>query len=195
MTISTNDIQQLRSKLGVGIIDAKKALEENGGDLKKAEDTLRAKGIKSAEKRAGRSTKEGVIGEYVHSNGKEASLIALACETDFVARTDDFKNLAHDIALHIVAARPKYVKPEDVPAETLVEEEKIWKQQLLNEGKPEKMFENILKGKRNKYFEEVCLLKQPFVKDDSVTIEDLIRNAITKLGENIQITGFSLLSV
>ena len=195
MTISTNDIQQLRSKLGVGIIDAKKALEENDGDLKKAEDALRAKGIKSAEKRAGRTTKEGVVGEYVHTNGKEAALVAVACETDFVARTDDFKQLAHDIALHIVAARPKYIRPEDVPAEVLLEEEKIWKQQLMNEGKPEKMFENILKGKRNKYFEDVCLLKQPFVKDDSQKIEDLVTHAITKMGENIQVTGFSLISV
>lgn len=195
MEISTQDIQQLRESMGVGIMDAKKALQESVGDMKKAEQILKLKGAKSAEKRADKETHEGRIGEYVHSNGKEAGLVAVACETDFVALTDDFKNLAHELALHIVAMKPKYLKPEDVPENVLAEEEKIWKKQLTDEGKPEKMFENILKGKREKFFSEVCLLKQSFVKDDEQTIEEIMTAAITKLGENIQITGFTLLTL
>lgn len=195
MDISTQNIQNLRESMGVGIMDAKKALQDAKGDMKEAERILKAKGAKSAEKRADRATSEGCVGSYVHANGKEAGLLALACETDFVARTDGFKDLAHDLALHVVAAKPKYVKPEDVPAEILAEEEMIWKKQLTAEGKPEKMMENILKGKRAKYFSEVCLLKQPFVKDDSQTIEQFVTAAIAKFGENIQITGFTVLSL
>ncbi|PIT87143.1 MAG: elongation factor Ts [Candidatus Magasanikbacteria bacterium CG10_big_fil_rev_8_21_14_0_10_40_10] len=195
MEISTQDIQQLRESMGVGIMDAKKALLEAAGDIKNAEKILEVKGAKSAEKRASKETHEGRVGEYVHANGKEAGLVAVACETDFVALTDDFKNLAHDLALHVVAMKPKYLKPEDVPADVLAEEEQIWKKQLTEEGKPEKIFENILKGKRQKFFSEVCFLKQQYVKDDSQTIEDIMTSAITKLGENIQITGFSFLTL
>ncbi|MFA5030102.1 MAG: elongation factor Ts [Patescibacteria group bacterium] len=195
MGISTQDIQQLRKTMGVGVMDAKKALQEAQGDPQEAERILKAKGVKSAEKRADRATSEGYVGSYVHSNGKEAGLVALACETDFVALTDNYKDLAHDLALHIVAAKPKYLKPEDVPADMLSEEETIWKKQLTTEGKPEKIMANILKGKREKYFSEVCLMKQPFVKDDSQTIEQVVTAAIAKFGENIQITGFTILSL
>jgi len=195
MGISTQDIQQLRETLGVGVMDAKKALQDANGDMKQAELILKEKGAKSAEKRADRATSEGYVGSYVHSNGKEAGLVALACETDFVALTDSYKDLAHDLALHVVAAKPKYMRPEEVPAEVLTEKETIWKKQLAAEGKPEKMLENILKGKREKYFSEVCLLKQPFVKDDSQTIEQFVTAAIAKFGENIQITGFTVLSL
>lgn len=195
MAVTKEHIQLLREKMGVGIMDAKKALEEVDGDLAKAEKNLKAKGIKKAEKRSDRSTNEGWIGSYVHANGKEAGLIAVACETDFVSRTDDFRNFAHDLALHVVASRPKYVKPEDVPQEILEQEESIWKEQLVREGKPEAIAEKILAGKRQKFFEEICLMQQPFVKDDSQTVEEYIQAHITKLGENIKITGFTLLSL
>jgi len=192
---TTQNIQKLRKSMGVGIMDAKKSLQDAGGDMKKAEGLLKAKGAKSAEKRADRETHEGWIGEYVHANGKEAGLVALACETDFVARTDDFKSLAHDLALHAVAMRPKYLKPEDVPAEVLAEEEVAWKKQLEDEKKPANIIENILKGKREKYYAEVCFIKQAYVKDDEQTIEEVVTAAITKLGENIQIIGFTLLAL
>lgn len=195
MAVSTSDIQSLREKLGVGIMDAKGALEQSKGNLEKAEEILKAKGAKSAAKRADRSTHEGVIGVYVHTNGKLAAMVALACETDFVARTDDFKNLAHELALHIVASQPEYIKPEDVPADTVAAEERIWREQLVNEGKPDKIIDSIIKGKQAKYFEEVCLLKQPFVKDDGKSIEELITETIARLGENIQVTGFRILSL
>lgn len=195
MGISTEDIQALREKMGVGIMDAKGALEESKGDIKKAEQLLKVKGAKSAAKRADRSTHEGVIGTYIHANGKIAAMVALACETDFVARTDQFQELAHEIALHIVASQPYYIKPEDVPADMIGEEETIWRKQLIDEGKPDNMIDTIIKGKQAKYYEEVCLLKQPFVKDDSKSIEELITETIAKLGENIQVTGFQLLSL
>ncbi len=195
MQISTQDIQTLREKLGVGVMDAKRALADSQGDFAKAENLLRAKGAKSAEKRANRATNQGCIGSYVHSTGTVAGLVAVACETDFVARTDQFKQLAHDLALHVVAAKPKYLKPEDVPQEELAKEEEIWRQQLANEGKPEKMFDKILEGKRQKYYQEVCLLRQLYVKDDAMTVEQVVKEHVARLGENMRITGFSLLSL
>jgi len=195
MAISTEDIQWLRQETGVGMMDAKKALEAVNGDRQAAVEAMRKRGAKVAASKSERAVKEGVIGSYVHANNKVAAIVGVACETDFVSRTEDFQNLAHDLALHVVAAHPKYFSPEQVPAEIVAKEEEIYREQLRAEGKPEAMWEKILPGKMAKFYSETCFLKQPFVKDDSLTIEQVIQAAVAKLGENIVITGFSRLSV
>lgn len=176
-------------------MDAKKALEEAGGDEAKAVELLRKKGLKAVEKRQDRSAKEGVIESYVHSNGKVGVLIALGCETDFVARNGEFKALAHDIALHAAAMNPRYVRPEEVPAEILEKEKEIYREQLRAEKKPEAMFDKIIEGKMQKFYKDNCLLKQPFVKDDTKSIEDLITAATAKLGEKIELKGLSRIAI
>lgn len=195
MSITAADIQSLRQQTGAGIMDAKRALEAAGGDLEKATAELRKAGLKLAAKKSDRKVSEGAIGSYVHSNGKVASLVALACETDFVARTDDFRTLAYELAMHVAATNPKYLKPEDIPTEVIAEEEAIYRDQLKSEGKPEAMWDKILPGKLARYYSEVCLLNQPFVKDDEQTVQDLITAATAKLGENIQIQSFSRLAL
>lgn len=195
MSITATDIQALRQKTGVGLMDAKRALEATDGDMEKAIAELRKAGVKLAAKKSDRAVSEGVIGSYVHSNGKVAALVALACETDFVARTEDFQNLAHDLAVHVAAANPRFIKPEDVPADLVAEEEAIYREQLKTEGKPEAMWDKILPGKLDKYYSDICLLKQAYVKDDSQTIQDLLTEATAKLGENIQIASFHRLSL
>jgi elongation factor Ts len=157
MAFTTQDIQTLRESLGVGLMDAKRALEKAEGDLKKAEAFLRTQGAKRAEQKQPRAMKEGWIGSYVHANGKEAGLVALSCETDFVSRTEAFRELAHNIALHVVAMKPQVVKPEEVSSEILQNEVQIWREQLAKEQKPEAMIEKIIAGKKEKYFAEVCL--------------------------------------
>ncbi|MBT5337822.1 elongation factor Ts, partial [Candidatus Falkowbacteria bacterium] len=155
-------------------------------------DVLRKKGeAKAAKKIAERQAKEGIVYSYIHSNNKTGTIVELFCETDFVAKTDDFKSLAHDIALQIVAMSPEYVTPEQIPAEALEREKSIYREQLKNEGKPDEMIEKILEGKMNKYYEEVCLMKQLFIKDDKVTIEGLINQIIAKTGEKIEIGNFA----
>lgn len=193
--ISTQDIQALRQETGVGMMEAKKALAAAAGDRKLAIEALRKAGKKIAAAKSARQVKEGTVGWYIHANNKVAALVALACETDFVARTEDFKNLAHDLAIHIAAANPIYLQASDVPANIVAKEEEVYRAQLQSEGKPEKMWDKILPGKLQKYFAESCLLEQPFVKDDAITVKQLLETAVTKLGENIQITSFSRLIV
>ncbi|MFH0951634.1 MAG: translation elongation factor Ts [Patescibacteria group bacterium] len=195
MKISPEQVKELRSKTGVGMMEAKKALTEAAGDEVKAIEVLRKAGQKLTQKKAGRQAGEGVVGVYEHANQKVAAMVVLNCETDFVARTDDFKNLAHDIAMHIAAAQPDYIKPEDVPNEILAKEKNIAEESSEIKGKPEKVVEKIVKGKLEKFYSEVCLMRQPFIKDDAMTIAQLVEKAIAKLGENIQIREFTYLVI
>lgn len=195
MNITTADIQKLREQTGVGMMDAKKALTAAEGDMTAAVEALRKKGQKIAASKSDRAVKEGAVGTYVHSNGKIAALVAVACETDFVARTDAFQELIKDLAMHVAAMNPTYLKPEDVPADVVAKEQEIYREQLLAEGKPEAMLEKILPGKLKKFYSDTCFLEQPFVKDDSLTIAQLVESTIAKLGENIQVTAFSRLAV
>lgn len=192
MAIDTKLISQLRQMTGAGISDCREALEQSGGDLEKAVEFLRKKGAtKAAKKIAERQAGEGIVESYIHDNKKIGVLLELRCETDFVARNEDFKKLAHELALQIAAFNPSYIKPEDVTAEDLAKEKEVYAEQLAQEGKPADMIDKIVEGKLQKYFEEVCLLKQPYVKDDKVKIEDLISQYIAKLGEKIEVTRFS----
>lgn len=195
MNITTADIQKLREQTGVGMMDAKKALTAAEGDMTAAVEALRKKGQKIAASKSDRAVKEGAVGTYVHSNGKIAALVAVACETDFVARTDAFQELIKDLAMHVAAMNPTYLKPEDVPAEVVAKEQEIYREQLLAEGKPGAMLEKILPGKLKKFYSDTCFLEQTFVKDDSLTIAQLVESTIAKLGENIQVTAFSRLAV
>lgn len=183
-------IQELRERTGVGMLDCKKALQESGGDLELAVELLRKKGSAMAAKRAGKATAEGIVESYIHPGSRVGVLIELNCETDFVARTTEFKNLAKDICLHIAAFKPLYLAPEDVDPKFLEHERSIFKEQLLNSGKPEKIVDQIVDGKVNKLYSEICLLKQSFIKNDQLTIEDLIKATIAKTGENIIIKRF-----
>lgn len=193
--ITAADIQTLRRQTGVGVLEAKKALHESDGDQVKALENLRKAGKKLAASKISRTVKEGAIGAYVHANHKVAAMVAVACETDFVARTDDFKSLAHDLALHVAAANPLYLQREDVPEAIVKKEREIYRQQLKTEDKPAKMIDGIVAGKLKKFYAEVCLLEQPFVKDETMNIRDVVQAAIAKLGENIQVISFSRLAV
>lgn len=184
-------IAELRSITGAGIVDCQKALTEANGNLEAAIDILRKKGQKVAANKQDRETKEGLVHAYTHSNGRVGVLVEVLCETDFVARNEDFKAFAHDVALQIAAANPLYVRPEDVPTELVEKEKEIYKEQMAGENKPEEIKVKILDGKIAKYYQEVCLMKQPFIKDDSQTIEELLTRQISKIGENIQIKRFS----
>jgi len=195
MSVSIQDITDLRERSGVGIAAAKKALEQSGGDLEKAFEELRKSGQKVAASKTSRATNEGLIGHYVHATGKVAALVSVTCETDFVARSEVFQELVHDLALHIAAANPEYVKPEDVPADLLEKERSIYREQVAQTKKPAAIVEQIVAGKLEKFYEERCLVRQKFVKDDSQTITDVVNSAIQKLGENIQIRSFVRLSI
>ncbi len=188
--ISAKDVASLRAQTGAGMMDCKKALTEAGGDLAKALDALRTKGIASAEKRSGRSASEGIVANYMHFNGQVGVMIEVNCETDFVARTDDFAALAKDIAIHIASANPIALNEEDVDAELVSRERAIYEQQVAEQGKPEQVREKIVDGKIKKFFSERVLLQQAFVKDDKKTIGELVTEAATKLGENIQVKRF-----
>lgn len=192
--MALSNIQLLREKTGVSLQVCKKALEEANGDLEKAVEILRKKGEAKAVERSSRETGQGVVSSYIHSNAKLGALVQFGCETDFVARNEDFQNLAKDIAMHVAASNPLYVSPEDVSNELVEKEREIWKSQLAKEGKPEKMFPQIMQGKEKKFREEVSLLSQPFVKNPEVTVEQLIKDAMLKLGENIRIIRFSRFS-
>src|SRR5690625_2393135 len=187
--ISAKQVNELRQKTGAGLMDCKKALTEAGGDLAKAETLLRKKGVATAEKKAGRATSEGLIESYIHLGGKVGVLVELNCETDFVAKTEDFKALARDICLQIAAAAPICVSREDVPAEDVEKEKEIAVSQL--EGKPAHAIEKIVQGKLDKYLSGIVLLEQPFVKNPDQTVRDLINEMVTKLGENIVIRRFT----
>ncbi len=195
MGIDTATIQQLRSMTGAGIMDAKNALQEAQGDMDAAIEILKKKGQKIAAKKQDREANEGVVGVYVHANNKVAAMVALACETDFVAKTEDFQTLAHDLAMHVTAAEPRYLKPEDVPIEDVEKEKEVYREQLKSEGKPEKMWDTIIEGKMKKFYSEVCLMEQAFIKDEEVTITELVTTAIAKLGENIQVKSFTRMAL
>ncbi|MEW5773677.1 MAG: translation elongation factor Ts [Thermodesulfobacteriota bacterium] len=190
MSISASDVKVLRDKTGAGMMDCKKALEAAGGDMNKAVDWLREKGLAKAAKKAGRATSEGHIGSYVHSNGKIAVLVELKCETDFVARNEKFLAFAKDLAMQVAAASPVCVTPEQVPADLLERERAIYKAQAMEEGKPEAIAEKIVDGRIKKFYQEACLMEQGFIKDDKVKIKDMLNELIAVLGENIQIGRF-----
>ncbi len=184
-------IKELRAATGAGVLDCKNALTETGGDLAQATDLLRKQGLASASKKAGRETLEGLIGSYVHAGAKMAGMVEVNCETDFVANTDQFKTLVRDLAMHVVAESPEYVSREDVPADVIAREQEIYREQMRGEGKPEHILDRIVAGKMDKYYEQICLLEQSFIKDPEMSIEDLIKHNIATLGENIQVNRFS----
>jgi elongation factor Ts len=188
--IDANTVKQLRDMTGAGFMDCKNALSETEGDLDAAVKVLREKGIAAAAKKGSREASEGLIGVYVHTDGKQAALVELNCETDFVARTDDFGQLAREIGMQIVAMRPLYLSREDVPADVLAAEKAIYRQQAATEGKPEAVQDKIAEGRLEKFYSQICLLEQNFIKDDKHTIQSLIKESIVKLGENIQIKRY-----
>jgi elongation factor Ts len=184
-------VKELREKTGAGMMDCKKALAETGGDLQKALDYLRQKGLATAAKRAGRVASEGRIGSYIHAGGKIGVMVEVNCETDFVAKTDDFQAFAKDIAMHIAASNPSYIRREEVTVEVLEREKEIYRAQARDAQKPEKVIDKIVEGKLEKFYGETCLLEQPFVKDPDLTIQDLLNGLIGKLGEKIEIRRFT----
>lgn len=190
MEISIDIVKELREKTGISIMECKRALEEAKGDIKKAEEILRIKGYQKAQSKLGRETNQGVIGAYVHSNGKIGVLVEVACETDFVAKNAEFITLVKDLAMHIAALNPKWVSDERIPPDILEKEKEIYRIQLKDSGKPENIIEKIVEGKLKKFYEEVCLLDQPFVKDDKLKVRDLIMGYIHKFGENIVVKRF-----
>ena len=193
--ISAASVKALRDKTGAGMMDCKKALGECNGDEEKAVAWLREKGLSKAQKRAGRATSEGVIGSYIHSNGKLGVMVEIKCETDFVARSERFLEFAKNVAMQIAAANPVCVTPEEVPADLLAKEREIFKNQAMEEGKPEAIAEKIVDGRVKKFYKEICLLEQPFIKDDKVTIKDLMNELIGVIGENVQIGRFSRMAL
>ena len=190
MKITTAMVKELREETGAGVLDCKNALQETGGDFDKAVEYLRQKGLAAAVKRADRATNEGTIGSYVHAGSRVAALIEVNCETDFVAMTDDFGALAHDLAMQVVAAQPKYLLPEDIPAEVIEAEKEKYRAQMEGSGKPEHVTDKIVEGKLQKYYQEACLMQQPFIKDEGLTVQDVVTQAAAKLGENILVRRF-----
>lgn len=184
-------VKELRERTGAGMMDCKKALSATDGDLEKAIDFLREKGLAAAAKKAGRVAAEGLVEAYIHGGGRIGVLVEVNCETDFVAKTDAFKGLVKDIAMHIAATNPSYLKREEVPTAELEHEQAVLAEQARNEGKPEKIIEKMVAGRIEKYYKEVCLMEQPFVKDPDKTISDLITESIAKIGENISIRRFT----
>jgi len=189
--ISASMVKQLREKTGAGIMDCKEALSECQSDMDKAIDFLRTKGLATAQKRAGRSTSEGLIQAYIHTGGKIGVLVEIDCETDFVAKNDDFKEFAKNMAMHIAAANPVGISPEDLPQAVTEREKDIYRAQAREMGKPEKMIDKIAEGKLNKFYKESCLLLQPYVRDPNVSIQDVLNDLIAKIGENITINRFA----
>lgn len=190
MVITAEMVKTLRERTGAGMMDCKKALGETNGDIDKAVDFLREKGLAAAAKKSGRVAAEGVVETYIHAGGKIGVLVELNCETDFVAKTDDFKSLARDIAMQIAASNPLYVVKEEVPAEQISHEKEVLRAQALNEGKPEKIVDKMVEGRIEKYYKEVCLMEQAFIKDGDKTIKSIINENIAKIGENISIRRF-----
>lgn len=193
--ITVDMIKELRERTGAGMMDCKKALQETGGDMEKAIDFLRKKGLASAAKKAGRTAEEGIVASYIHHNGKVGVLVELKCESDFVARTDQFKHLGSEIAMHIAWANPQYVSKEDVPKAELNREIEVEKDRARQEGKPEAVLEKIVQGRLAKFYERVCLLEQPFIRDDSKKVKDVIAGAVAVLGENIVVGKFARLAI
>ncbi len=193
--ISASLVKQLRERTGAGMMECKSALTEAKGDIAEAEVVLRKRGIASAGKKASRSTKQGVVGSYIHAGAQLGVLAEVNCESDFVARTDDFQELVRDLAMHIAAADPQFVRKEDVTPAVLEKEKEIQKARVIAEGKPEKVADKIVEGRMAKFYEEVCLYEQPFVKEPTITIDQLIKTKIAKLGENISVSRFSRFKV
>jgi elongation factor Ts len=190
MAITVDMVKELRERTGAGVLDCRNALEEAGGDFDKAATLLRKKGLAIAAKKAGREANEGLVEAYVHGGGRLGVLLELNCETDFVARTTDFRELAHDLALQIAATNPQYLTPQDIPID-VVERQRQREREQVEGDKPDEVVERILEGKLKKYYQEVCLMEQPFIKDEGVIIGDLITGKIAKLGENIKIRRFA----
>jgi elongation factor Ts len=190
MDITAAMVKQLRDATGAGMMECKAALTEAKGNLEEATTILRKRGLAQATKKAGRSTNEGLIGSYIHMGGKIGVLVEVNCESDFVARTEDFQGLAREIAMHVAAANPLYVRREDVPGDVLEKERAIYRSQMQDQKKPPQVVEKIVEGKLNSYFEQVCLLDQPSIRDPKLTIAQLVQQAIAKLGENISIARF-----
>ena len=195
MSTSTESIKKLRAMTGAGMMDVKKALDETGGDIEKAAALLRERGIAKAAKKSDREAREGIIGSYVHHNGRVAVLVELNCETDFVARNEQFKDLAKNLALHVAMANPQYLRRDDVPADVIEAEKQALRAQALEEGKPEAIAEKMVEGRISKYYAEVCLLEQAYIKDDKLTIEKLLGEAVAAIGENIQVGRFSRIAI
>lgn len=191
MAITTEMVKELRAATGAGVLEAKKALEQNDGDFNKAVDMLREKGAARAAKRADRSAKEGIIELYAHPGNRVGVMLELNCETDFVARNEQFRELAHNLALHIAASSPKYLNQEDVPTEEIEREVSVLRAQAIAEGKPESVVEKVVAGRINKFYEEICLMEQPFIKDEKVKIKDMLTEAIRVTGENVIIRRFA----
>ena len=190
MAVSAAAVKELREKTGAGMLDCKKALEEASGDLTKAAEILREKGLAAAAKKEGRVATEGLIESYIHAGGRIGVLVEVNSETDFVAKNEQFREFVRDVALQIAAASPKYIRREEVPQEALDKEREILTNQALNEGKPEKIVEKIVEGRLSKYYEEYCLLEQPFIKDPDKTMEQLLKEKIATIGENLSIRRF-----
>jgi len=193
--ITAQLVKDLRERTGAGMMECKSALVEAKGDLGEAEIVLRKRGIASAHKKASRVTKQGLIGTYIHHGGQLGVMVEVNCESDFVARTHDFKELVHDISMHVAAADPKYVRKEDVPPAEIEKEKDIQRARALAEGKPEKMIDKIVEGRMSKFYEEVCLYQQPFVKENTLTVDEVIKIKIAKLGENIAVARFTRFKV
>lgn len=189
------DIQKLRETTGAGMMDAKKALDEAGGDFDKAVELLRAKGAKVAASKGERATGQGLVESYIHAGGRIGSMVEVLCETDFVARTDKFKELAHDLAMQVAAANPLYVSTADVPAEVVEREKRVYAEQLKEEGKTGPMVEKIVEGKLAKFYQEACLMNQPFFKNDKQTVQEMLNEAIAALGENMKVRRFARFSL
>jgi elongation factor Ts len=190
MAISADMVKELREKTGAGMMDCKRALSETEGDIEKAIDYLRQKGLSDAAKRTGRTASEGVIGSYIHPGGKIGVLVEVNCESDFVARTEEFQLLVKDLAMHVAASNPLYLRREEVPEEVIAREKNIYEVQAKEGGKPEKIVERIVQGKLEKFFQDVCFLEQPFVKDPDISVSERVSSAVAKLGENIVVRRF-----
>jgi elongation factor Ts len=191
MQITSAMVKELREKTGAGVMDCKEALAGSDGSVEKAIDYLRKKGLQAAAKRSARSTREGMVGSYIHGGGRLGVLVEVNCETDFVARTDEFQELVRDIAMQVAASNPLYVSRQDVPPEAIAKERDILEEQAKTSGRPQHAIPQIVEGRLEKYFQDVCLLDQPFVKDSALTIEDLIKAKIAKTGENITVSRFA----
>lgn len=190
MAISATLVKELRDKTGAGVMECRKALQDTNGNVEEAIKLLRQQGLKTAEKKSSRTTSEGQIGSYIHFGGKIGVLVEVNCETDFVARTEQFQQLIRDVAMQVAALNPKYVSREDVPEDIVKQELEIYKIQAKDSGKPEQIIEKIAQGKLEKYYKAVCLIEQAFVKDENLAIKDLVTEAIAKMGENIKIRRF-----
>lgn len=188
--ISKEMVKALRERTGAGVLDCKRTLEETGGDLEEATRLLRQRGLAIAAKKAGRLAQEGLVEAYIHAGGRLGALVEINCETDFVARTEEFQGLAHDLAMQVVASNPHYLRPEDIPPEVIEEKKRLFLSELEGQNKPEHLLERIVEGKLERYYDQVCLLRQPFIKDEGLTVEEVITEGIAKLGENIVVRRF-----